>query len=94
MPLTNPSTAMRARICRLLIRISAFGSMADFEGVMSEVCAFVGHEPDEALRAEIARTAEKQRRYGSPHEYDLDRFGLDAERIRKDCHFVYETFLP
>jgi hypothetical protein len=67
--------------------------MADFEGTMDELCRFVGHAPDEALKAEIARIGEKQRRYSSPHEYDLERFGLDAERIRRDCHFVYETWL-
>jgi hypothetical protein len=67
--------------------------MADFEGVMQELCAFVGHPPDEALLAEIRRTAEEQRRYVSKHGYDLQRFGLDPERVRADCSFFYETYL-
>jgi hypothetical protein len=68
--------------------------MQDFEGLMDEICAFVDNQPDEALRAEIKRVGEKQRKYSSEHKYDLAKFGLDAERIRRDCDFVYTTFLP
>lgn len=76
------------------VRIVRFDRMmADFEGEMREICAFVGHEPDAALLAEIRRMAEKQRQFKSEHEYDVVRFGLTAERIRKDCAFVYDTFL-
>lgn len=67
--------------------------MQDFEGLMTELLAFVGHEPDEALKAEIRRIADKQRQYKSEHKYDHGKFGLDAERIRRDCAFFYETFL-
>lgn len=68
--------------------------MADFEGTMAELCAFVGHTPDEALLAEIRRIGEQQRTFSSAHTYDLAKFGLDAERIRRDCGFMYDTFLP
>lgn len=67
--------------------------MADFEATMAEIAEFVAHVPDAEAKAEIARVAEKQRRYESPHGYDLTRFGLDEERIRRDCAFWYETFL-
>jgi len=67
--------------------------MADFETVMSEICEFTGHVPDDALKAEILKVGEKQRKYKSEHKYDLAKFGLTAERIRKDCAFVYDTFL-
>jgi hypothetical protein len=66
--------------------------MADLEGTMDAIAAFSGHPLDEPARAEIARTAEKQRRWSSEHAYDLARFGLDAERIRRDCAIVYSTF--
>ena len=42
---------------------------------------------------EIKKTAEKQREFKSSHEYDLDRFGLNADQIKLDCSPIYETFL-
>jgi hypothetical protein len=67
--------------------------MADFEGTMDEITAFLGHPMDEALRADVRATAEKQRAYRSEHRYDLAKFGLDEARIRSDCAFYYEEFL-
>ena len=68
--------------------------MADFEGVMDEMCAFLGHEMTPALRATVAKRGEKQRKYESEHKYDLDKFGLTEAQIRRDCAFFYDTFLP
>jgi hypothetical protein len=68
--------------------------MADFEGMMDEMCRFLGHEMTPALRATIAKRGEKQRSYESDHKYDLERFGLTEEQVRRDCAFLYETFLP
>ncbi len=68
--------------------------MADFEGMMDEMCAFLGHPMTPALRATIAKRGEKQRKYESEHKYDLEKFGLTEEQIRKDCAFFYDTFLP
>jgi hypothetical protein len=68
--------------------------MADFEGVMDEMCAFLGHEMTPALRATIAKRGEKQRKYESEHKYDLGKFGLTEEQVRRDCAFFYDTFLP
>jgi omega-hydroxy-beta-dihydromenaquinone-9 sulfotransferase len=68
--------------------------MQDFDGMMEEMCEFLGHEMTPELRATIADKADKQRSYKSKHKYDLAKFGLDEARIRKDCAFVYETFLP
>lgn len=83
------------RIAKDRVRIVRFDRMMqDFEGEMAEICAFVGHEPDAELLAEIRRIAEKQRRFKSEHEYDVARFGLTVERIQQDCAFVYDTFLP
>ncbi len=66
----------------------------DFEGLMAEMCEFLDHEMTPDLRETIRDRAEKQRAYQSEHEYDLEKFGLNADRIRRDCEFVYSTFLP
>jgi omega-hydroxy-beta-dihydromenaquinone-9 sulfotransferase len=68
--------------------------MADFEGVMEEMCRFLGHPMTPELRATVAKRGEKQRQYESEHKYDLAKFGLTEEQIRRDCAFFYETFLP
>ena len=68
--------------------------MADFEGLMDEMCPFLGHPITPQLRATIHARAEKQRGYESEHRYNLEKFGLTEEQIRRDCAFFYETFLP
>ena len=68
--------------------------MADFDGLMEEVCPFLGQEMTPELRATIKAKADKQRAYKSEHKYNLEKFGLSEERIRQDCAFFYETFLP
>ena len=68
--------------------------MAEFEGVMDEMCQFLGHEMTPALRATVAKQGEKQRKYESEHKYNLAKFGLDENQIRRDCAFFYDTFLP
>ena len=67
--------------------------MSDFEALMAEILAFLDVQPTPALLAAIAREADTQRRYKSEHHYALARFGLDAEQIRRDCAFVYASFL-
>jgi len=68
--------------------------MSDFETVMDEILAHIGHEPDAALLQAIGARGMKQRSYKSGHKYDLQKFGLDAEQIRTDCAFFYQAFLP
>ena len=68
--------------------------MADFETVMAELCDFLGHEMTPALKASVHARGEKQRKYESEHKYNLAKFGLTEEQIRKDCAFYYDTFLP
>jgi hypothetical protein len=67
--------------------------MSDFEGTMSDIAAFVEHPVDASLAAAIRATAERQRGWSSAHRYDLARFGLDADQIRRDCAFYYQEFL-
>ncbi len=66
--------------------------MREFDVVMDEILAFTGTPKSEALAAAIRSQAEKQRGYQSKHSYSLEKFGLDADAIRRDCAFVYETF--
>ncbi|MFH1463058.1 MAG: sulfotransferase [Pseudomonadota bacterium] len=66
--------------------------MSDFDGLMDELLPFIGHEPSPELIADIKATAEKQRAYKSGHKYSLEKYGLTAERIKKDYAFFYETF--
>lgn len=67
--------------------------MQDFEGVMSEMCVFLDHEMTPELAATIEQRGKKQRGYKSEHRYDLAKFGLTEDRIRRDCAFFYQTFL-
>ena len=68
--------------------------MADFEIVMDEICAFLGHDMSPQLKVNVQKRAEKQRKYESEHKYNLAKFGLTEEAIRRDCAFYYDTFLP
>jgi omega-hydroxy-beta-dihydromenaquinone-9 sulfotransferase len=68
--------------------------MADFDGLMADMCVFLEHEPSAEQLQTIQEKAEKQRAYRSTHKYDLSKFGLSEDKIREDCAFVYETFLP
>ena len=67
--------------------------MRDFEGVMERMCSFLDHEMTPSLRATVAMRGQKQRSYTSEHHYNLAKFGLSEEQIRRDCAFFYETFL-
>ncbi|MEC7241797.1 MAG: sulfotransferase [Myxococcota bacterium] len=67
--------------------------MGDYEALMTEMHTFLGEAPSEELAAQLKADAEAQRTRKSGHKYDLGKFGLDADRIRRDCAFVYETFL-
>jgi omega-hydroxy-beta-dihydromenaquinone-9 sulfotransferase len=68
--------------------------MADFEGLMDEMCQFLGHEMTPKLRETVAKLGDKQRKYESEHKYNLEKYGLTEEQIRRDCAFFYDTFLP
>ena len=67
--------------------------MSDFESLMEDVFIFINSEPTEEMMQNIKETAESQRQYTSNHLYDLEKFGLNAERIKKDCACIYQTFL-
>ena len=67
--------------------------MTDFDNLMDDVLEFIDHVPSDSLKKDIVETSEKQRSFQSSHEYDLEKFGLNAEQIKSDCAPVYETFL-
>ncbi|MBN2193538.1 MAG: sulfotransferase [Polyangiaceae bacterium] len=68
--------------------------MSDFERLMDEMNQFLGVVPTEAQRKAIAEQGEKQRSYHSEHAYNLAKFELDEDAIRRDCARFYEVFLP
>jgi hypothetical protein len=67
--------------------------MRDFDNLMNEILRFIGADASPTLSETIRETAEKQRAYQSKHIYDLQKFGLDESRIRKDYAPVYQAFL-
>lgn len=67
--------------------------MSDFDGLMAEMIPFFDIQPTPAQLNAIRETAAAQRAYKSGHSYQLERYGLDADRIRRDCAFVYDTWL-
>lgn len=82
------------RIDRKRVMVVSYDRMMrNFDGLMDEMIGFFDIQPTEAQRAAIRKTAEEQRAYKSKHTYKLEKYGLSAERIRKDCAFVYETWL-
>jgi hypothetical protein len=68
--------------------------MADFEGLMDDMCKFLGHEMTPKLREAIRDQGEKQRKHDSGHKYDLAKYGLTEEQVRRDFAFFYDAFLP
>jgi hypothetical protein len=65
----------------------------DLDGLMAEMIPFFDMRPTEAQLAAIRSTAAEQRAYSSKHTYKLAKYGLDADRIRRDCAFVYDEWL-
>ena len=66
--------------------------MSDFEGLMDDILPFIEHDASKELLDKINKTGEEQRNYKSKHKYDLEKFGLSEQKIRKDCKKIYDTF--
>ena len=67
--------------------------MQQFDVVMEDILQFIEVDPTIEMQQQMRKIAEKQRNYKSGHEYDLARFGLTEERIRRDYAVIYDTFL-
>ena len=82
------------RIDRNKVYIVRFDRMmTDFDNLMKEIIEFIDHQPSDALIEDIRKTSEEQRNFKSGHNYNLDKFGLTEDQIRKDCAPIYKTFL-
>ncbi len=82
------------RIDRKRVMVVSYDRMMrDFDGLMAEMIPFFGIDATPEQLAAIRKTADEQRAYKSKHTYNLQKYGLDAERIRRDCAFVYEEWL-
>ena len=76
------------------VRVVKFDYMMNnFKGLMNDILDFINIEKDELLIKNIQITADKQKKYISKHKYDLEKFGLNDEKIKKDCSLYYETFI-
>ena len=67
--------------------------MSNFEELMDDILVFIDKNRSDELMKKIKETAESQRSYKSKHTYDLERFGLSEDKIKKDCQVIYDTFL-
>ena len=82
------------RIDKEKVLVIRFDSMMNqFESLMTHIIDFTGHEMTDELQNTIQIEAENQRRYESGHRYNLEKFGLTEDQIRKDCEQIYRTFL-
>lgn len=82
------------RIDRKRVMVVSYDRMMrDFDGLMAEMIPFFDITPTPEQMASIRKTSDEQRAYKSKHTYKLEKYGLDADRIRRDCAFVYETWL-
>jgi hypothetical protein len=66
--------------------------MNQFEGIMQEILTFTGIKQSYYLKDQIRHMGEQQRNYKSMHKYNLAKFGLNPDRIKKDFKFFYKTF--
>ena len=82
------------KIDKKKVKIVPFDRMMhDFDNLMDEILDFVDHKPNPDFLNDIKETATKQKTFKSNHKYDLDKFGLTEEKIKKDCEKIYKTFL-
>ena len=67
--------------------------MNDFDKLMDDIIKFTDQESTDFLLNEISVTSEKQKTFKSKHKYDLEKFGLNEDKIKEDCKKYYETFI-
>ena len=73
--------------------IDSISDQVDLAITQEKVKALAAIKEAEGIINIINETADKQRAYKSGHKYDLDKFGLSEEKIRKDYAKIYDTFL-
>ena len=68
-------------------------TMLDFNSLMSEIINFVGFNASKEFLEEIKKTDKNQKQFKSGHKYNLKKFGISEEKIKKDFEVIYTTFL-
>ena len=82
------------RIDKSRVKIITFNRlMNDFDNLMSEILEFLEIDKSEEIKKIIIDTAKKQKTFKSKHTYNLEKFGLSQEKIKKDFQKIYSTFL-
>ncbi len=66
--------------------------MNRFEETVASLVEFLEIRPAPSFFDKVKEQAEVQQTYKSAHAYSLDKWGLTAERIRKDLAYVYEAY--
>ncbi|MBW2528587.1 MAG: sulfotransferase [Deltaproteobacteria bacterium] len=66
--------------------------MGELEATMERLVAFAGLEPASSFWERVESQADRQRARRSAHRYSLEKFGLSAERIRRDLAFLYDAY--
>lgn len=66
--------------------------MNDFETLMNDIIEFINIEKTIDLVKQIEIIDKSQKEFKSEHSYDLSKFGLTKDKIKKDCAPFYETF--
>ena len=66
--------------------------MNDFETLMNDIVKFINIEKTTDLDEQIKIVDQTQREFKSEHSYDLSKFGLTEDKIKKDCSPFYKTF--
>ena len=85
---------VNGKVDKSKVKIVRFDKMMnDFEGLMQGVLNLIEYTPDQEMLDNIKQTADKQMNFSSKHSYDLEKFGLTEDQIKKDCKAIYETFL-
>ena len=82
------------RIDKKRVMIVRFDQMmSNFDILMGEILEFVDFKGTKEFMNDIKKTSEKQKIFKSEHNYNLEKFGLSEDRIKKDFSKIYETFL-
>lgn len=66
--------------------------MNDFETLINNIIEFINIEKTIDLVKQIEIIDKSQKEFKSEHSYDLSKFGLTKDKIKKDCAPFYETF--
>ena len=82
------------RIDKSRVMIVRFDRMMnDFDSLMEDILQFIDIKPSKQFLDNIIETSKNQRNFKSSHKYNLEKFGLSENKIKKDCKEIYETFL-